>query len=140
MNVSAKSKFSEVPKGDNSLIPHSPSLLYVDSQPLLHNGLGLFASELLPVHEQVESGFTLPRPVKEDMTFLEYTAWWKTQHQRTADCPESSLLYLKDWEFVSEQPNIGAYEWPIYFQNDWLNGAMGSAYKFIYVGPKGTST
>jgi hypothetical protein len=28
----------------------------------------------------------------------------------------------------------------LYFLDDWLNGAMGNAYKFVYLGPRGTST
>jgi hypothetical protein len=34
----------------------------------------------------------------------------------------------------------GAHEWPELFQDDWLNQAMGSAYKFVpHFEPKGTS-
>lgn len=50
------------------------------------------------------------------------------------------LLYLKDWKFIVDYPNYNAYEWRSYFRDDWLNHAMGDAYKFVYLGPKGTTT
>lgn len=50
------------------------------------------------------------------------------------------LLYLKDWKFVTNFPNYDAYQCPKYFSDDWLNDAMGNAYKFVYLGPAGTTT
>jgi hypothetical protein len=99
---------------------------------------------------------------KQDMTVAEYADWWRDFHNSKHNNPEEesgeeqqSLLYLKDWKFVANHYNSNnknnnqnyyindAYEWPIYFRDDWLNGpegAMGSAYRFIYLGPKGTTT
>ena len=49
---------------------------------------------------------------------------------------------MKDWKFVAEHPTYEAYTTPIFFSDDWLNGptGMGHAYKFCYLGPKGTTT
>ena len=101
----------------------------------------IFGSDSVPVHSQSQAGFTLSRPVKEDMTVSEYADWWELHHSQMDDVdPEAPLLYLKDWKLVASRPKIEAYEWPIYFLDDWLNGAMGNAYKFVYLGPEGTST
>jgi hypothetical protein len=107
-----------------------------------------FGMDVAPVHEQINSGFTLPRPTTEEMTVSEYADWWEIHHDSeptTASLdlepdPDAPLLYLKDWKFVAVHPDWKAYEWPLYFRDDWLNGAMGDAYRFIYLGPKGTST
>jgi hypothetical protein len=95
-----------------------------------------FGADVVPVHEQLRSGFTATRPLQKKMDVFEYAEWWDS-HQQSSD---EVLLYLKDWKFVASHPMYGAYEWPDLFQDDWLNQAMGSAYKFVYLGPKGTST
>jgi Cupin-like domain len=90
------------------------------------------------------------------MSVSEYVTWWKLHHkiQRSKEFANNSksttcidvlddnvpLLYLKDWKFLAAHPNYNAYEWPQYFTDDWLNDAMGNAYKFVYLGPAGTST
>jgi hypothetical protein len=104
-----------------------------------------FGDCIAPVHVQSRMGFTPSRPLKQEMTVAEYAVWWKNHHRDTEndgnkDGEDIPILYLKDWKFVAAQPKYGAYEWPHYFQDDWLNGAMGHAYKFVYLGPKGSCT
>ena len=68
------------------------------------------------------------------MTVAQYAEWWAAHHnQQPAEDTdtETSLLYLKDWKFVETNPKNQIYEWPIYFRDDWLNGATGNAYKFV---------
>ncbi|KXZ56873.1 hypothetical protein GPECTOR_1g788 [Gonium pectorale] len=38
----------------------------------------------------------------------------------------SGLWYLKDWHFVAEFPDYGAYRLPVYFADDWLNAFYDS--------------
>ena len=119
-----------------------------------------FGSEVVPVARQAQSGFSANRPVPSEMTVADYMDWWDSFHaikkkeqdvvveQDTGDTPSETtttttpepLLYLKDWKFVASHPTYDAYEWPIYFRDDWLNQAVGNAYKFVYLGPQGTST
>ncbi|EFJ51911.1 hypothetical protein VOLCADRAFT_56346 [Volvox carteri f. nagariensis] len=68
-------------------------------------------------------------------------------------------MYLKDWHFVAEFPDYGAYRLPFFFADDWLNAyydqqrhrreqqhgfrphaAFTSDYRFLYLGPAGTWT
>jgi Cupin-like domain len=118
-----------------------------------------FGSDIVPVHEQRSRGLfgVVSRPVAREMTVSDYAHWWQQDHhqrqqnqqqrqeeetdsQLDDDDERSRLLYLKDWKFVASHPSYHAYTWPIYFQDDWLNQAMGNAYKFVYLGPAGTST
>lgn len=99
-----------------------------------------FGTDLVPVYEQLRSGFTATRPVQKEMNVYEYAEWWNSHQQQQGDCLDEFLLYLKDWKFAASHPTYGAYEWPDFFQDDWLNQALGNAYKFVYLGPKGTST
>jgi hypothetical protein len=96
----------------------------------------LFGPEVVPIHTQSTAGFTVSRPTTCDMTVEEYAGWWELHNLD----PQDDLLYLKDWKFAATLPDVDAYEWPIFFQDDWLNEAMGNAYKFMYLGPAGTST
>ena len=101
-----------------------------------------FGNDFVPVYRQKQKGFgpTRPCPLR-DMTVKEYTDWWfsyKEMNRRDKASTTSSLeplLYLKDWKFVAAHTDYNAYEWPIYFRDDWLNQAMGHAYKFVYLGP-----
>lgn len=97
-----------------------------------------FGSCVAPVHVQSRPGFTPTRPIKQEMTMAEYADWWKNHHRDIAN--DAPIWYLKDWKFVAAYPKYDAYEWPHFFQDDWLNGAMGHAYKFVYLGPKGSCT
>jgi hypothetical protein len=112
-----------------------------------------FGDDHVPVHEQLRNGFTATRPVQREMNVSEYADWWIDHHEHLqqedshgdvssgeSDGSDQSLLYLKDWKFVASHSTYDAYEWPILFRDDWLNQAMGSAYRFVYLGPKGTST
>ncbi|BDA42235.1 2-oxoglutarate and iron-dependent oxygenase JMJD4 [Coccomyxa sp. Obi] len=85
---------------------------------------------------------------RHNMTVAQYVEWWR----RHKDGQEEQLLYLKDWHFVNEFP------W-----DDWLNdyydmrqtshetaspsegnssqeNIVTSDYRFVYLGPKGTTT
>jgi hypothetical protein len=130
----------------------------------------VFGNDTVQVHRQEIAGFSScssARPKKMEMTLAEYADWWNEYHSKRQNAapqdhnnneeeeehPEQ-LLYLKDWKFVANHfqerinnnsnPYVNdAYEWPIYFRDDWLNGpdgSMGDAYKFIYLGPQGTVT
>ena len=95
-----------------------------------------FGSDKIPVYVQEQKGFGQTRPSLNDMTVEEYVVWWAYYKTQEASCREpSELLYLKDWKFVAAHSDYEAYEWPIYFRDDWLNQAMGHAYKFVYLGP-----
>jgi hypothetical protein len=111
----------------------------------------LFGESVAPVHVQSSPGFTPSRPVQQDTTVMDYAIWWKHHHRDHGNCDtdddnrdevndDSSIWYLKDWKFVAAHAEYDAYEWPPYFQDDWLNGSMGHAYKFVYLGPKGSCT
>lgn len=102
-----------------------------------------FGSERAPVYEQQTKGFGPTRPQASDSTIAEYCDWWTEQAtlaSETVAVEKESTLYLKDWKFLAAHPKYNLYEWPHYFRDDWLNQAMGNAYKFVYLGPKGTST
>lgn len=114
-------------KIDNETGKAVPDLEYLADQ---------FGDELVPVYAQAQAGFSPIRPVSHEMTFVGYYQWWREHQESSAD----ELLYLKDWKFMASHPNYHAYEWPHYFRDDWLNQAMGNAYKFVYLGRKGTST
>ncbi len=60
--------------------------------------------------------------------------------ESTTDSCSSKILYLKDWKFQKTFPEYSLYPCPTYFQNDWLNEYTCGAYKFIYLGPKGSCT
>lgn len=68
---------------------------------------------------------------------------------------EKDPWYWKDWHFVAEFSEYGAYECPMYFQDDWLNHYFDmircnsttqnertetSDYRFVYMGQEGTKT
>lgn len=60
---------------------------------------------------------------------------------------EHSKNYLKDWHFYVSHPDRLLYSTPFLFQNDWINafwaeksGEERSDYKFVYLGPPGSST
>jgi hypothetical protein len=111
-----------------------------------------FGNQRVPVMQQERRGFGATRPIARNMSVGDYVDWWNAFHSpdKRNDChqndiddgtePANPLLYLKDWKFTVSTPTYDAYEWPLYFRDDWLNQAMGNAYKFVYLGPKGTST
>lgn len=109
---------------------NSPNLSYFQQS---------FGNSIAPVFEQNSAGFGTARPVSRSMSVGEYATWWHNFKQRrgmddpTDDDDENdkatTLLYLKDWKFVAANPEYDAYEWPIFFRDDWLNEAMGNAYK-----------
>jgi JmjC domain, hydroxylase len=115
-----------------------PNLLYIQLQ---------FGNDIVPVHEQSVAGFQCPqqRPdvnQSKQMTVREFVSWWinrnpnNSHHQHNHD----SLLYLKDWKFAMAHSKSSIYELSHYFHDDWLNEGTNGAYKFIYLGPKGTCT
>lgn len=143
---------------DTYMIPNKPAIIHgltrtwksarkwVDSngEPDLLTMASMFGEDVAPVHVHSQAGFTRTRPHTEDWTINDYALWWYEHHE--ANGPEESgqqqqqLLYLKDYKFVAVHPDYEAYKWPVYFQDDWLNGYTRNAYKFLYLGPKGTST
>ncbi|CAL8468075.1 g7614 [Coccomyxa elongata] len=97
---------------------------------------------------------------RHNMTVGQYVEWWR-RHKEGQE--EQLLLYLKDWHFVHEFPWYKAYVLPQYFRDDWLNdyydmrqtshqtasasnghtnqeNIVTSDYRFVYLGPKGTTT
>jgi JmjC domain, hydroxylase len=110
---------------------------------------------------------SVPRPPRPrlNMTLAQYAAWWQQYHDESEETANGQsteaqspvpLWYLKDWKFLAAHPTMAdagldlpdttdhssrdvLYDWPIYFRNDWLNQAM-SAYKFVYIGPAGSTT
>ena len=101
----------------------------------------LFGDEIAPVHEQSKAGFTIARPTSTEMTVAQYCDWWKDHHAEShLEEASEEILYLKDWKFLARFPDYSLYQWPMYFQNDWLNEYMKGAYRFVYLGPKGSCT
>jgi hypothetical protein len=96
-----------------------------------------FGSCRAPVFEQASQGFSLSRPVSTEMTVGDYCKWW--EHQQSQPLPNNTndkgndrLLYLKDWKFVADVPHhTEVYTCPHFFQDDWLNQAMQSGYKYV---------
>jgi hypothetical protein len=93
-----------------------------------------FGTCTAPVFEQSCSGFTVARPVLKEMSIRDYAMWWNEHHRREQENGSNSdvpLLYLKDWKFTASFPHYDAYEWPHFFQDDWLNQAMDTGYKYV---------
>jgi hypothetical protein len=88
-----------------------------------------FGSDIAPIYEQTAAGFSTTRPVSSEMSVAQYADWWDEHQQVVSEA--GSLLYLKDWKFVAAHPYYEAYEWPHFFCDDWLNEAMGNAYKYV---------
>lgn len=89
------------------------------------------------VHKQDQPGFSSVKSKQTTMTVEDYVDdYWDQDHWEES----SGLYYLKDWKFVVQNPRYHAYTCPEFFKDDWLNFSMKSAYKFVYLGPKGTIT
>jgi len=119
-----------------------------------------FGGDTVSVHMQpAPGGFTGSSNrarKKEDMTLNDFADWWFDYHLLLSEKEEDrksynegfekeedeEILYMKDWKFVAEHPKYKAYTTPTFFTDDWLNGptGMGNAYRFCYLGPKGTVT
>ena len=77
---------------------------------------------------------------KISMTLKEYISYWKSKGNQN---DSKNLLYLKDWHFVKQFPNVELYSTPKYFTSDWLNEYWedkNDDYKFVYLGPKNSWT
>ena len=82
-----------------------------------------------------------PDGSRSTMTVAEYVTWWRGPRA-------SGPHYLKDWHFVAQHPEYGAYETPPHVADDWLNdhwAALGDAdgdgdHRFVYLGPAGSRT
>jgi hypothetical protein len=107
-----------------------------DGEPHVIEIANLVADDVADVHIQAEPGFPEARPRCESWTIRDYVRWW-IDHKND---PKSNILYLKDYTFSAKHPEYDVYEWPQYFQDDWLNECTNNSYRFIYLGPKGTST
>ncbi|KNC96130.1 uncharacterized protein SPPG_08517 [Spizellomyces punctatus DAOM BR117] len=97
---------------------------------------------------------------KPNYGFLKAKYGTSTVHPTGADAPMDfkqflvrmeqgdNSMYLKDWHFVLEHPNVGAnavYEVPLWFGDDWLNEFLDDQggkddYRFVYMGASGTCT
>ena len=77
------------------------------------------------------------------MNFGEYLKYWEDLIDSNHDYTNNECLYLKDWHFRLEIPNYEAYQTPEIFLSDWLNehclSRSESDYRFVYMGPKGSS-
>ena len=116
-----------------------------------------FPSASAPVHVTTPSPTSVfggkSRPSRKESTVKEYCEWWQLHRDASAeqekervvnppppsDEPRRDLHYLKDWKFTTAFPAYDLYTCPHYFADDWLNAAFPS-YKFVYLGPAGTST
>jgi Cupin-like domain len=107
-----------------------------DGEPHVAALAKIAADDIADVHVQSEPGFPEARPRCEKWMIRDYVQWWM-DHKND---PKSQLLYLKDYTFSARHPHYDAYEWPHYFQDDWLNECTKNSYRFVYLGPKGTST
>mmetsp|Transcript_15170 Transcript_15170/g.21639 ORF Transcript_15170/g.21639 Transcript_15170/m.21639 type:complete len:586 (+) Transcript_15170:130-1887(+) len=121
-----------------------------------------YGDESVSVHLQENAGFRnsnsgsmIMQRQKVDMDMNEYANWWQeycktrrnnwSDNDKDDDSSSKVLKYLKDWKFVSTHPQSDGkvYSTPFLFADDWLNGpvgCMGAAYRFCYLGPKGTVT
>ena len=81
--------------------------------------------------------------VTQDMNFGEYIKYWQRVIDSGHDYANNECLYLKDWHFVLEVPQYEAYKSPDLFSFDWLNeyclSKSKSDYRFVYMGPQGSS-
>lgn len=77
------------------------------------------------------------------MNFRDYIRYFGNLIESGHNYSSNECLYLKDWHFVLEVPEYEAYETPKIFSNDWLNeyclSKGESDYRFVYMGPKGSS-
>lgn len=85
----------------------------------------------------------------EEMRFADFITYWKKVISTGYDYTQVPCLYLKDWHFFLEHPDPAVYHVPPFFESDWLNQhwLKDSAihepindYRFVYMGPKGSST
>lgn len=80
---------------------------------------------------------------KEEMTISDYIDYW-IDYRNSSYSADKKVLYLKDWHFVNNYPNVDLYDVPKFFASDWLNEyytaheGLKDDYMFVYMGPKGT--
>ena len=101
----------------------------------------LFGEDEVSVHDS--------RGGTREMRLSEYIAWWT---RRGGEGDEELGLYLKDWHCAALHPQYCAYETPACLGEDWLNehwaspeqqqqrGESGGDHRFVYIGPRGSST
>jgi hypothetical protein len=103
--------------------PLSPNVQYLSAN---------FGQDAVKVMEQPHPGLGPMRPIERETTIAEFARYWEGHHSADpGDEEHASILYLKDYKFVANHPNYRAYEWPHFFRDDWLNDAVGHAYKFV---------
>lgn len=77
------------------------------------------------------------------MNFRQYLKYWKNVIDCDHNYSNNECLYLKDWHFMIDYPEYEAYITPDLFTTDWLNeyclAESKSDYRFVYMGPKGSS-
>ena len=60
---------------------------------------------------------------RREMPFREFASWWQKADEKpdeTSACVRKKL-YVKDWNFVNDFPEYGAYVTPPHLKDDWLN-------------------
>ena len=90
-----------------------------------------------------------------EMTVAQYATWWA---QRSTSGNDIEWRYLKDWHLAALEPEYRAYDTPACLGEDWLNEfwaaqknkvgeaadplveSGGGDHRFVYVGPKGSTT
>jgi len=125
---------------ENSAIIEKPDLLKISH---------LFGEDVVPVH--IQKGISFSQQFssstrtnrKVEMTVSEYAKWWYNNNADERNLENSNdidILYLKDWKFVSNHAKYNLYHCPIYFKDDLLNETFDDAYRFCYIGPRGSCT
>lgn len=105
-----------------------------------------FGECIVPVSDCRDKFYNSQRT--ENMSFSKYITYWQELIDSGHDFKGGKrCLYLKDWHFVNAFPEYNAYQVPEYFESDWLNEFWSTRtdinkkddYRFVYMGPKGTS-
>ena len=92
----------------------------------------------------------------QEMTIGDFWAWFTTGRSARSNVRDGPWWYVKDWHILSLQTQgdsaneTNYYSCPEYFKDDWLNewydslslssSNNASDYRFLYLGPKGSST
>ena len=109
--------------------------------------LSLFADDDVPVSDCACQYFNSQK--SGEMKFAEFVKYWIKLISDKHDYEKNPCYYLKDWHFFLEHPDRPVYKVPLFFESDWLNQHWLkdmaihepiNDYRFVYMGPKGSST
>ena len=73
------------------------------------------------------------------MTLKDYLLFWRSEKNKK----DGKILYLKNWHFDKDFPDIKLYSNPEYFTSDWLNEYLevqSKDFKQLFLGPKNSWT